>query len=203
MRSSQAALFGVALCLGIALAVAACGSSGTATTSAPPAVAASTPTASAGAPATPPSVAPAPSTGAVASAPAVMADPGCAAILTLGELGTISKRDDWALTSDDDDMPDTDVTCQWDRGELYSTNWQHLDVNLWSGSQAARFIQAGLPGDAVALGDGAAWDEIGSRLLVKVGDRVLGIDPGVMFGDTVGSEAALAMAGLVLPRLGR
>lgn len=125
----------------------------------------------------------------------------CAAAVTLDEIGTVSGRDDWQLTSDDDEMPDTDMACEFDRGELYSYGWQHLDVNLWSGDTAARFLSSRLPGDPVALGDGAAWDPIGTRLLVRVGDRVLGIDSGEFLGDTEGQSGSVQLAGMILARI--
>jgi hypothetical protein len=130
-------------------------------------------------------------------------DPECEVLIGTGDIAGVSGRNDWSLTSDDDDMPDTDIACQWDRGELYTYGWQHLDVNVWSGDTAARFLEGGLPGEPEGVGDGAAWDSIGTRLLVRVGDRVLGIDPGEYLGDTEGREAALrlaAMAVAVLPR---
>lgn len=111
--------------------------------------------------------------------------------------------DDWVLTSWDDDMPDTDVTCQWDF-KLNTPEWLHAEVHLWSDSQASRFLSGGLPGDALTgLGDAAAWDPIGGRLLVQLGDRVLGLVPGSWLGPDGPQAAAVAIAGLVIPRIPR
>lgn len=130
-------------------------------------------------------------------------DPECDVLLGTGELGGASGRDDWTLTNDDDEMPDTDIACQWDRGELYTYGWQHLDVNVWSGDTAASFLEGGLPGDPESVGDGGAWDPIGGRLLVRVGDRVLGIDPGPALGDADPRAGALELAANMLPRIPR
>jgi hypothetical protein len=127
-------------------------------------------------------------------------DPQCAQILSIAELSKASGRDDWTLTADDDEMPDTDMSCAFDRGELYTTDWQHLDVILFSGQTAAGFL-TGLVGDPVAVGEEGAWDDVGGRLLVKVGTRVLGIEPGAYLGDTPGREGAIQLAGVILPRL--
>ncbi len=85
---------------------------------------------------------------------------------------------------------------------MAAQGWQYLGVSLFSGSQAASFLDVGLPGDPVDLGDGAAWSDIGSRLPVRRGDRVLGIAPATGVGTADARMSALAIAKLVLPRLG-
>ena len=185
----------------LAILVAACGASGSGITLAPaggssasapaatvqPAAAATTPESAAGA-------APAAPTGK---------DPTCEQVLTPDELSRISTVDGWALTRWDDVMPDTDVTCQWDF-KPDTPEWLHAEVHVWSGSQASRFLNGGLPGDALTgLGESAAWDPIGGRLLVQLGDRVLGLVPGSWLGPDGPQAAAVAMAGLVIPRIPR
>jgi hypothetical protein len=124
-------------------------------------------------------------------------------VLTPSELAAISTVDGWTLTRWDDEVPDTDVTCQWDF-KPDSPEWLHAEVHLWSDQQAASFLGGGLPGDAVpGLGDAAAWDMIGGRLLVQLGDRVLGLVPGSWLGPDGPQVAAIAMAELAIPRIPR
>ena len=54
---------------------------------------------------------------------------------------------------------------------------------------------------STGLGDSAAWDPIGGRLLVQLGDRVLGVVPGSWLGPDGPQAAAVAIAGLVIPRI--
>lgn len=185
------------LLLFLASLVAACGASGGATAPAGgPAVSTPAATAQPVAAATTPEP-------TVTEAPAAPAgkDPACEQVLTPDELAGISTVDGWALTSWDDVMPDTDVTCQWDF-KLNTPEWLHAEVNVWSDPQAASFLNGGLPGDAVAgLGDAAGWDPIGGRLLVKLGDRVLGVGPGSWMGPDGTQAAAVAIAKVVIPRI--
>ena len=183
----------------LAVLVAACGASGSAAVPAP-----------AGGSAAPASVATVQPAAAAATpdpastmAPAAPAgqDPTCEEVLTPGELAGISTVDGWVLTSWDDVMPDTDVTCQWDF-KLNTPEWLHAEVHVWSGNQAARFMNGGLPGEAVeGLGDAAGWDPIGGRLLVQLGNRVLGVVPGSWLGPDGQEAGAIAIAKLVIPRL--
>jgi hypothetical protein len=185
----------------LALAVAACGSSGPATSPGPAGGAAS-PAAAATAQPTAAAGTPAPAMTAEAPAPAG-ADPACEQVLTPEELAAISTVDGWKLTQWDDVMPDTDVTCGWDF-KLDTPEWLHAEVHLWSDPQAASFLDGGLPGDAVpGLGDAAAWSPIGGRLLVRLGDRVLGLVPGSWLGPDGPEAGAIAMAKLVIPRIPR
>jgi hypothetical protein len=184
----------------LAIVVAACGASGAASpapaggsiapapaATAQPAAAASTPE---------------PAAPAEAAAPAGK-DPTCEQVLTTDELAAISTVDGWTLTSWDDVMPDTDVTCQWDF-KLNTPEWLHAEVHLWSDPQAASFLNGGLPGDAVpGLGDAAAWEPISGRLLVQLGNRVLGLVPGSWLGPDGPQAGAIAMAKLVVPRIQR
>lgn len=128
-------------------------------------------------------------------------DPSCEDVLTADELAGISTVDGWKLTHWDDVMPDTDVTCQWDF-KLDTPEWLHAEVHVWSDRQAASFLSAGLHGDAVSrLGDGAAWDPTGGRLLVQLGNRVMGVVPGSWLGPDGTKAAAIAIANLVIPRI--
>lgn len=182
----------------LALLVAACGVSGSPAVPAPAGGSAQAPAATtqpAGA-----AVTPGPATTAEAVAPAGK-DPGCDQVLAPDELAGISTVDGWTLTSWDDAMPDTDVTCQWDF-KPGTPEWLHAEVHLWSDPQAASFLDGGLPGDAVSgLGDAAAWDPIGGRLLVQLGARVLGVVPGSWLGPDGPEAGAIAMAKLVIPRI--
>jgi hypothetical protein len=75
-------------------------------------------------------------------------------------------------------------------------------VHIWSDPQASSFLSAGLPGDAVSgLGDAAAWDPTGSRLLVQLGNRVMGGVPGPWLGPVGTKAAAIAIANRVIPRI--
>ena len=183
----------------LATLVAACGASGSATTPAPAGgSSASTPAAT-----VQPVAATTRPDSADTAAPAapVGKNPSCEQVLTPDELAAISTVDGWALTRWDDVMPDTDVTCQWDF-KPDTPEWLHAEVHVWSGSQASRFLNGGLPGDAVTgLGDAAAWDPIGGRLLIQLGDRVLGVVPGSWMGPDGPRAAASAIAGLVIPRI--
>jgi hypothetical protein len=133
----------------------------------------------------------------------VGSDPGCNQVLTLDELAGISTVDGWALTRSDDAMPDTDVTCQWDF-KPDTAEWLHAEVHVWSDGQAERFLAGGLPGEAAGgLGDAAAWDPIGGRLLVQLGGRVLGVVPGAWLGPEGVRAGAVAIAELAIPRLPR
>jgi hypothetical protein len=182
----------------LAILVAACGASGAAAI--PAAAGGSTPAAAATAQPAAAQVTPEAAATAGAAAPGGK-DPTCEQVLTTDELATISTVDGWALTRWDDVMPDTDVTCQWDF-KLDTPEWLHAEVHLWSGAQAASFLGGGLPGDAVpGLGDAAAWEPIGSRLLVQLGNRVLGVDPGSWLGPDGPEAAAAAIAELVIPRV--
>lgn len=183
----------------LALAVAACGASGAATS----------PAAGGGATAPAGTATVRPAAAADASAPAMTAeapapggtDPTCDQALTPQELAAISTVDGWTLTQWDDAMPDTDVTCQWDF-KPDTPEWLHAEVHLWSDPQAASFLNGGLPGDAVpGLGDAAAWEPTGGRLLVQLGDRVLGVVPGSWLGPDGPEAGAIAMAKLVIPRI--
>jgi hypothetical protein len=183
----------------LAIVVAACGTSGAATSPIPvrdPAVAAAASTAQPAAASTQP-------VPAATEAPAAPAgkDPACEQVLTPDELAGISTVDGWALTHWDDVMPDTDVTCQWDF-KPDTPEWLHAEVHVWSDGQASRFLDGGLPGDALTgLGDSAAWDPMGGRLLVQLGDRVLGVVPGSWLGPDGPQAAAVTIAGLVMPRI--
>ncbi len=183
----------------LAILVAACGASGAASSPVParaPAVLAPAATARAAAGAATPE-------SSATAAPAAPAgnDPSCEQVLTPDELAQISTVDGWALTRWDDVMPDTDVTCQWDF-KPDTPEWLHAEVHVWSDPQASSFLNGGLPGDAVpGLGESAAWDPIGGRLLVQLGDRVMGVVPGSWMGPDGPRAAAVAIAGLVIPRI--
>jgi hypothetical protein len=179
--------------------VAACSASGTA--SAPASAGAPQPAAPAAT--AQPAMAGATAAPAETAEPAAAAgtDPSCEQVLTPAELAAISTVEGWTLTRWDDDMPDTDVTCQWDF-KLDTPEWLHAEVHVWSDPQAASFLDGGLPGDAVpGLGDAAAWDPIGGRLLVQLGSRVVGVVPGSWLGPDGPEAGALAMAKLVIPRV--
>ncbi len=184
----------------LAVLVAACGASGGATAlaaaggSAAPVAATAQPAAAV--------TTPEPASTAAAPAPAGT-DPTCEQVLTTDELAGISTVDGWVLTSWDDAMPDTDVTCQWDY-KLNTPEWLHAEVHLWSDGQASRFLNGGLPGDPVeGLGDAAGWEPLGGRLLVQLGNRVLGLVPGSWLGPDGTKTGAIAMAKLVIPRIAR